>query len=924
MKIMQFILITLCVVPVSPAQDLAQRFQTPPPRNRILPIVHMLPDSPEQQEQLLDTRVQKGFGGIVTNVSFADYLKSEDRWEDLVHTVQAAKELGLALWLYDERGYPSCKAGGLTLEGHPEWQAEGLLVNDTTSTGGGKVDLAIPPGKVVRVAAFPTKDGSMDLGAAIDLAGHVSDGQLSWEAPEGSWQILAITREFLHTGTHADGNLSDALPYPNLLMPEPTARFIELTHEEYARRLGHDLGQWFIATFTDEPSLMSLFLKRQPWRVIPWAPNLAAAFQERRGYALDPLLPALIADAGPHCAATRYDFWRTVGELVAENYFGQIQSWCREHNTLSGGHLLMEEALLAHVALYGDFFRCIRRLDAPSMDCLTSIPAEVPWYVARLISSAAELEGRSVTMSETSDHSQRYRPEGDTRPVRVVTEDEIRGTCNLQLLNGITTITSYYQFVDIPDDGLVRLNAWVGRCSTMLEGGHQVADVAVLYPVDSVWPRFVPSRRWTEDCPPEAKRIESVFRAAGNTLFEGRRDFTYVDSQTLADGVVDGGVLRHNDLAWRVVVLPAADTLPLAAWKNLAEFWRTGGIVIALSALPENSDKEVPSAEVQGLSEELFGITASDPSSDIARLRPVTVGKSGAGGTAIYLPRGAEALLPVILDGLLDQDVHITPPDGPVRVTHRRIDGHEVYFLVNNSGESWTGAATFRAVGAGEAWDPASGTMSPLSSPEQVPVVLGPYGAMLYRFAEARPPLRKTGGDGALPALETRPLPAVPPTVGHGEFVEGGVTPEAETAWHASARLTKGATDTHLFLSFTYPEPIDLSSDLCIVFDTIVPDTQRTPTAILVIARDVHGNEYLASTGRSLGTPGMQRSYVSRTQFERAGWSPVTADAFDWSAVTDFRIGWGGYLGLEGEIIAFTVAPLQAMSAAAGANSNPA
>ena len=32
--------------------------------------------------------------------------------------------------------------------------------------------------------------------------------------------------------------------------------------------------------------------------------------------------------------------WNTVGELVSENYFGQIQTWCREHNVLSGGHLL--------------------------------------------------------------------------------------------------------------------------------------------------------------------------------------------------------------------------------------------------------------------------------------------------------------------------------------------------------------------------------------------------------------------------------------------------------------------------------------------------------------------------------------------------------------------------------------------------------
>ena len=36
-------------------------------------------------------------------------------------------------------------------------------------------------------------------------------------------------------------------------------------------------------------------------------------------------------------AKTRYDFWLTVGELVSENYFGQIQDWCRQHHVRPAG-----------------------------------------------------------------------------------------------------------------------------------------------------------------------------------------------------------------------------------------------------------------------------------------------------------------------------------------------------------------------------------------------------------------------------------------------------------------------------------------------------------------------------------------------------------------------------------------------------------
>ena len=303
----------------------------------------------------------------------------------------------------------------------------------------------------------------------------------------------------------------------------------------------------------------------------------------------------------------RHDFWLTVGELVSENYFGQLQTECRRHHVPSGGHLLMEESLAAHVALYGDFFRCIRRLDAPSIDCLTSLPPEVPWQIARLLGSAAELEGRTLVMSETSDHSQRYRPAGDPRPTRSVTEDEVRGTCNREMVAGVNCITSYYSFADLTPDQLRRLNEWVGRCCAALRGGHQVADIAMLYPAESLWTKFVPSRHWTKDAA-AASQIESLCRDAANNLFASQRDFTFVDSRALTEASAQSGTLAHGSLRWRTVLLPGADTLPLAAWQNLARFVRGGGAVIALGALPANSERDFPSARVRKIAKEIFGV----------------------------------------------------------------------------------------------------------------------------------------------------------------------------------------------------------------------------------------------------------------------------------------------------------------------------
>ncbi|MFO0888942.1 MAG: glycosyl hydrolase [Isosphaeraceae bacterium] len=466
-----------CPSLVTAAGDPGDSFGSPPADTRILKIIHNWPDEAEAQDGLIAQLVRQGFGGVVCNVSFEGYLQSEAKWRAFVRAEEAARKSGMALWLYDERGYPSGNAGGLVLRDHPEWEAEGLLIIDAASDGK-RIELAVPPGSLLTAAAFPERDGVIAFEGRTDLAGTIRGGRLEWTPPAGRWHAIVITRHRLYEGTHAEGNLAEKMPYVNLLRPEPTRKFLELTHQQYARRFGADLGRHFVSTFTDEPSLMSWFLKPMPYRVLPWAPALADEFRRRRGYALEPVLPNLVLEAGGPGARNRYDYWLTVGELVSENFFGQIQDWCRGHNIASGGHLLMEESLTSHVPLYGDLFRCARRLDAPSIDCLTSLPPDVPWWIARLLASAAEVEGKSIVMSETSDHAQRYRPPGDARPVRTVTEAEIRGTCHRLIAGGVKCITSYYSFAGLSDDAIRRLNEEVGRRCAMMPGGHQAADIA--------------------------------------------------------------------------------------------------------------------------------------------------------------------------------------------------------------------------------------------------------------------------------------------------------------------------------------------------------------------------------------------------------------------------------------------------------------
>src|SRR5271165_4139897 len=127
--------------------SLTQRFANPPAQARILKIIHSWPDAAPAQDELIQQLTKQGFGGVVCNVSFDDYLVSETKWRSFERAVVEAKKAGWALWLYDERGYPSGNAGGIVLHDRPEWEASGLLIADAASDGPA-VTLTAPPGRL--------------------------------------------------------------------------------------------------------------------------------------------------------------------------------------------------------------------------------------------------------------------------------------------------------------------------------------------------------------------------------------------------------------------------------------------------------------------------------------------------------------------------------------------------------------------------------------------------------------------------------------------------------------------------------------------------------------------------------------------------------------------------------------------------------
>ena len=81
--------------------------------------------------QSLEYYRQRGLGGLVCNVSFKNYLRSDEHWARLLTAVKACRDLGLVVWIYDELGYPSGGAGGLVLAQNKEFEAQELAYDSS-------------------------------------------------------------------------------------------------------------------------------------------------------------------------------------------------------------------------------------------------------------------------------------------------------------------------------------------------------------------------------------------------------------------------------------------------------------------------------------------------------------------------------------------------------------------------------------------------------------------------------------------------------------------------------------------------------------------------------------------------------------------------------------------------------------------------
>ncbi len=654
--------------------------------------------------------MRSGVGGIVTNVAFADYLRSAAQWNLLREGVSRARARGLAVWIYDEDGYPSGAAGGLVLEGHPELEALGLACRTLSARGPGPCVFDPPdcPWRPVAVIAWNGQQ-AITVSAVAEPG-----GALRIELPAGEWTVQHFFEKSAYEGTHAELNVYACRRYINVLDRRAVRRFIELTHEAYARELGPGLAG-ALAFFTDEPSLMSAYVwplppgaqgktriqdpLRSPDRtpMIAWSRDFPPEFRRRAGYDIMDRLPDLFSDRGPDSRRVREDYRAVAAELFADAYFGTIGDWCQGHGAASTGHVLVEENLLWHAAFLGDLFTVVRRMSWPGIDMLDSDPVSIVategFMVARQVSSAAHLAGRPEVICEASDWLMRMAG-------RAATPEQMRGTANLLFLLGVTTIASYY---DPAMPSYAAYTQHVARLRAVVTAGRHDARVAVLYPLRSVQGRYLPqsSPPLPASQPAEVQAIAAGWTGACRILLEHQVDFDCIDERALAEGRIAEGALGTGQESYAVVVVPPTDRLGKAALDALRRLAEAAGSVIIIA------DPAVPPLE------------GAPVHRRVTRL-PDAASLAGAVGS------------------LVPPTVRVLPGRRDILCTRYLLPTGPLYFLVNNGPDPAAISVSLDESGQLRRWDPEAGTVSPASAyaaGAPVALALGGYSALFLSLA---------------------------------------------------------------------------------------------------------------------------------------------------------------------------------------------
>ncbi|WP_186380991.1 glycosyl hydrolase [Paenibacillus xylanexedens] len=586
-------------------------FENPEAQYRVHPFWFWNGDMEESQikHQIAEMHKQGVGGFFICPRQGLQIPYLSEAWFDKVKVAtQAADELGMQVWLYDEFPYPSGMAGGeVTLE-FPEAKQRQLIHHHLNVQGDTLLDHELPWGRVLHAIAVP-KDaqGKRSWHESINLRGFIGNVQtdqvyqetgltsynrkrfftyhtafrLLWKAPAGEWEVIVFQEE----------EIDDFKYYGNFVDPchqEAMSRFIELTHDRYKSAFGERFESVIKGVFSDEIA---------PLGKIPWSPQLPRYFGERCGYSLIESLPALLYGDVPDFERIRYDYYQSLHLLLRTSYHKQVHDWCEQAGIQYAAEVpgvRMTTQLYSHMPGGDSAHEKIGRSLSWILERYGKRMRDNP----KMVSSLARQLGRERNLIECF-HSVGWS----------MTLQDAKWMIDRMAAMG-TNFFNFHAFFytigglakhDAPPSQFLQNPYWehfrelgdyTGRLGYLMSTGAADIRIAVLDPTTTLWSLMgnpLHGFEYSGEDETEKARLERLtndWMRITTHLLQSRRDYDHLDPELLAEAQLVDGRIEIGTARYEVLILPPMLNLEAAAWKQVKHWVLQGGIVISVGLPP--------------------------------------------------------------------------------------------------------------------------------------------------------------------------------------------------------------------------------------------------------------------------------------------------------------------------------------------------
>jgi len=535
------------------------------------------------------------------------------------------------------------------------------------------------------------------LDKIVDLTDRMlPGGELQCDLPAGEWTILRIGHTSNGNEVKPASEKSKGLEVDKMSAEALEYHFNNGMLGKMCDLLGPLTGKVFIDVNVDS------------WEAgcQTWTKKFPQEFAARRGYDSRKWLITLTGRIVGNLDTTErflWDYRRTVGDLLAANFYGKLQKLFNKR-----GIKLEAEAPGIGMPALMDQIQCLGKTDIPQGEFwIDGEPDAVNGWRGgqdntKEAAVAAHVYGKKIVSCESFTSFGHH--DGWTQyPYR------IKALGDRQFCKGMNEIV-FHRYVHQPDDrfpgmslGQFGLNfdrtltwweqgrAWVDyltRCQYMLRQGGFVADVCYYYGED------VPNSAWYS--------VPGVMDPRQKMLPVLPKGYDYdVCDRTTFDKmrVADGFVVLPGGMRYPYLVLPDSARFTPAALKKVRELVMAGATVIGPKPSRSPSMNGYPNAdkEIMRIAEELWPQASGVGERRVGKGR-VIVGKSFE---TIFKE---DALAPDFADDSKDADI---------RYIHRNTGEGDIYFVSLQKEQAEELVLSFRVAGKiPEIWDPATGTMS--------------------------------------------------------------------------------------------------------------------------------------------------------------------------------------------------------------------